>query len=68
VSPGELDLLVLPDGLTSESLARYPQVGALITGQAHPVPVLPFAQFLRLLERQVSLDGLAHGRGVLTGR
>lgn len=57
VAPGEIDMLILPDGLSGERLQHYAPVLALVR-QAHALPVFTVGHLLRLLDAGAGLDGL----------
>jgi len=63
VTPDDFDLLLLPDGITGEQFARYPQLlrlihGAPVEGAFCPIPVFTVSFLQCLLDRGVKLDGL----------
>ncbi len=64
LAPADLDLLLLPDGITGEQLAAYPKLLEIIRGTP-ATGLLPVCQMLfmqQLLARNVTLTGLARCR------
>ncbi len=63
VIQGDFDLLLLPDGVTGEQLAAYPQLLQLVRGlpgqgAAHPIPVFTVSAMQQLLDQGLKLKGL----------
>ena len=55
IAPAEVDLVLLPDSVTAELLARHPQVLRFIrgnpsTGIPHPLPVVTMRLLTQLLD------------------
>lgn len=61
LTSGEIDLLLLPDGITGERLARHPEVLALVRGRqaegpAQAVPVFTIRYLIHLLDQGLDLS------------
>lgn len=71
VAPADFDLLVLPDSITADDLARCPQVMDFLHGAEQasdpPPPLMPAQNLVRVLDRRCDL-GVAHSReDILSG-
>ncbi|MHB9130664.1 MAG: type 1 glutamine amidotransferase family protein [Armatimonadota bacterium] len=73
LTAAEVDLLVIPDGMTAEQFTRYPELlhlarGRLPDGSSEPLPLFTHTFITCLLDRDTDLARLAKtGEKLLSG-